>query len=667
MKKFLYFLLPLLGVISCNVGNETLSGRYKYDICIYGGTSSGVISAVSAARMGKTVLLIEPTMRIGGLTAGGLGQTDIGNKQVVTGLSKDFYRRVGQHYGQLESWIFEPKVALSVYEEYLADEENVDIWLGYRLVSSSKKGNKLKGITVESADSSDTARMVKAKVFIDCSYEGDLMASAGVSYTVGRESNSVYGETWNGVQMLDRHQLPDGIDPYVEKGNPASGLIYGISDGTLAPAGSGDDKVQAYNFRICLTDDPDNRIPLPRPANYDSTRYELMLRLFDAQPGKRTLDDYFIWSLMPGRKTDINNCGGFSTDAIGMNAGYVEGSYADRERIFQEHVDYTLGMLYFVANDPRVPHELSESMSVWGLPEDEYVDTWHWTPHLYVREGRRMKSAYIVTQNDCEGNRSAEDWVAKAAYTMDSHNCQRIVIVKDGKPMVKNEGNVEVGGFPPYPISYRAIVPFEDECANLVVPVCLSASHIAYGSIRMEPVFMVLGQSAAIAASLAVDRQCAVQDISGQEIRTIMDKDPYLDGTAPDVIIDDNDVNSFGPGWEKTGKGYGPGSMVLSSEKARENVKYVFEVPEPGKYDVYSYYSRTEDADGKLLFNVSDGEQQYPVEVDAGNIVIEGQTSGKWIFLGTYSFSADGGYVEFVTGHATGNVYADAVQVIKRQ
>src|SRR5690606_29913944 len=331
----------------------------------------------------------------------------------------------------------------------------------------------------------------------------------GVNYFVGREANSVYGERYNGVQLLEGHQFPDGVDPYVVPGDPGSGLLWGISDAQLAERGSGDKLVQAYNFRICLTNDPDNQVPITRPEEYDSTRYELLVRLFAAQPDKRNINDYFIWSLMPNGKADLNNRVALSRGMLRYSHSYAEASYAEREAIEKAHPGHTRGLLYFHTSDPRVPRELQDEVKRWGYPKDEYVDTDHWSPQLYVREARRMIGEYVMTQANCVGEEVVDDPVGLAAYTMDSHNCQRIVV--DGQ--VKNEGNVEVGGFPPYPISYRAIIAKKAEASNLFVPVCLSASHIAFGSIRMEPVFMVLGQSAAIAASLAIDHNVPVQDV----------------------------------------------------------------------------------------------------------------------------------------------------------
>ncbi|MDE7443668.1 MAG: FAD-dependent oxidoreductase, partial [Muribaculaceae bacterium] len=427
-------------------------------------------------------------------------------KYVVEGLARDFYRRVGKHYGRFEQWVFEPSVAEAIFNDYQRDA-GVEVLYGRYAAAAPKSANGAIDhlVTVSMTDPADTV-IVTGKMFIDCTYEGDLLPLSGVSYTVGREANSVYGETVNGVQDPVYHQFPDGVDPYRIKGDPSSGLLWGISDKPVAESGTGDRKVQAYNYRIALTDSAENRVEITRPSGYDSTRYELMLRLNEVKPW-RTLNDMFIWSLMPGRKTDINNRGAFSTDMIGANFDYPEASWPERKRIIADHEAYTKGLLYFLGHDERVPEHIRSQMLQWGYPADEYVDNGNWTPQLYIRESRRMVSDMVMTQHHCQGRATVSDPVAMAAYTMDSHNCDRHVI----NGMVKNEGDVEVGGFPPYPISYRSLVPARGECPNLLVPVCLSASHIAYGSIRMEPVFMDLAQVAALAASQAIDRGIAVQ------------------------------------------------------------------------------------------------------------------------------------------------------------
>src|SRR5699024_10387122 len=372
----------------------------------------------------------------------------------------------------------------------------------------SKENEQITSVVlVNTYGSRGKKKEISADVFLDCTYEGDLLALAGVFYTVGREDISQYGETYSGFYLPEYHkvsgyhQFPDGVSPYVDPDDPSSGLLWGISDMKPVENGVGDKGVQAYNFRICLTDSAENRIPITRPKDYDPKKYELLVRLFEAQPDMRKPNQYFIWSRMPNRKTDVNNRGGFSTDMIGANHDWPEATFEKRKEIFNDHVSYTKGLLYFVQNDPRVPKELQDFVKEWGYPKDEYMINGHFTPQLYIREGRRMIGDYVMTEHNCIGNEIVKDPIGMAAYTMDSHNTQRIIV----NGMVKNEGNVEVGKFPPYPISYRAIVPKVEECNNLLVPVSLSASHIAFGSIRMEPVFMILGQSAAIAAVHAID------------------------------------------------------------------------------------------------------------------------------------------------------------------
>ncbi|WP_093830699.1 FAD-dependent oxidoreductase [Spirosoma endophyticum] len=503
------------------------SQSIRVDVCVYGGTSAGVIAAYSAKKSGKTVVLIEPGRHLGGMSSGGLGATDIGNKQAITGLSRDFYRRIGRHYGKAEQWTFEPHVAEAIFKQYLK-EAGIEPLYTYRITSADIADNKIKAIKLEPVPTqwyekgkqsgTPSTKLIEAKQFIDCSYEGDLMAKAGVAYTVGREAASQYNEPLNGVQFRDKHQFPDGVDPYKIPGKPESGLLWGIGTQTLASNGTADQTVQAYNFRLCLTDDPANRVLITRPDGYDSTKYELLLRQIAKKMPKELTWNLMHFVMMPNHKTDINNCGGFSTDMIGANYEYPNADYVRRDQIIQEHAQYTKGLFYFIGHDPRMPKHLRDEMLQWGYPKDEYTDNANFSPQLYIREGRRLVGEYVMTQANCEGKVTVPDAVGMAAYTMDSHNCQRMVV--DG--VVRNEGDVQVGGFPPYPVSYRAIIPKKGSIQNLLVPVCLSASHIAYGSIRMEPVFMVLGQSAAQAACLAIDDNKAVQAIDVPKLQRLI-------------------------------------------------------------------------------------------------------------------------------------------------
>ena len=642
-----------------------------YDVCVYGSTSAGVVAAYSAAQCGKSVVLIEPTEHVGGMTTGGLGFTDIGNKQVIKGVAKEFYRKVGRHYGRLEQWIFEPSVADSIMRSYL-QHENITVLTGRRIVSADKAGTRITSIVVETSAEPHSTMTVGADYFIDCSYEGDLMARAGVSYVVGRESNDTYGETYNGVELMTRHQSPDGIDPYRIEGDPSSGLLWGISDAEVAPDGTGDEMVQAYNYRICLTSDLDNMIPITRPEGYDSTRYELLLRLIEAQPDKRMLNDYFIWSHMPNDKTDINNRGGFSTDMIGMNHSYPEASYDERDSIIAAHTLYTKGLLWFLGNDQRVPDIMRKRMRMWGYPKDEYTAFGHWTPQLYIREARRMVGEYVATQDDCEGRAVVNDGVAMAAYQMDSHNCQRIVITENGRDMVKNEGNVEIGGGLPYPISYRSITPKRSECTNLLVPVCLSASHIAYGSIRMEPVFMVLGQVAAVAVAEAMaNGDCDVQQVDSRRICAAIDADPYLDGSQPDILVDDADAGvEAEAGWTRVSRsgGYGLSYLEIPADAERCSVRYTVEsMPSSGDYAVYAYQNADKRLAMQTAVRVFTGDECHDVIIDRSRMDVLGQTSGEWVPLGIYRFEKGmPGAVEFDNSLAEGSVTrADAVLFVK--
>jgi hypothetical protein len=506
----------------------------ELDVVVYGGTPAGVMAAVQAKELGKTSIIIVAANRLGGVTSGGLGETDIGNKRAIGGLALEFYERVASHYalesswtwqkraeyrsegqsltadGEPTQWTFEPHVAEGVFND-LIREAGVTVVRGERLDLRNgveKAGTRIVAIKMESG------RRFTGRVFIDATYEGDLMAGAGVSYTVGREANQTYNETLDGVQVKNslNHNLVPGVDPYVRRGDHSSALLPGIDPNGPGIDGKGDRRIQAYCYRMCLTDVPKNRIPFAKPAGYDPREYELLLRNFEA--GETRIP--WINSPMPNRKTDTNNCCGFSTDFIGQNYDYPEADYPTRGKIGVAHLLYQQGLMWTLANNPRVPEKIRTEVSRWGLTKDEFVENGGWPEQLYVREARRMRGAYVMIQGNCEGRDVVADSIGLAAYTMDSHNTHRFV---DAQGFARNEGNIEVGGFTPYPISYRAITPRQAECSNLLVPVCLSASHIAYGSIRMEPVFMVLGQSAAIAASMAIDRRTPVQGVDYYSLR----------------------------------------------------------------------------------------------------------------------------------------------------
>lgn len=658
----------LLSLIASAFPTQDPPAVTRVDICVYGGTSAGVIAAYTAKKMGKTVLLIEPGRHLGGLSSGGLGYTDIGNKFAISGLALDFYRRIGKHYGKFEQWIFEPHVAENLFAEYLKRAETSALF-SYRLKAVSKAGGSIQTIVVENSTQpqASTDRVVEAKIFLDCSYEGDLMAKAGVSYIVGRESNATYKEIYNGVQIRDKHQFLDSIDPYKVKGKPESGLLWGITPEPVAPEGSGDKKVQAYNFRICLTSDPANQIPITQPEKYDASRYELLIRVLEKEPN-RPFNLILKPDLMPNKKTDINNNGPFSTDMIGMNYDFPESSYEKRAVIQKEHELYIKGLLYFIGHDPRMPKHLQQEMLRWGYPKDEYTDNGNWSPQMYVREARRMIGDYVMTQANCEGREVVTDGVGMAAYTMDSHNCQRIVIEKNGVKMVKNEGDVQVGGFPPYPISYRSLLPKEQECNNLLVPVCLSASHIAYGSIRMEPVFMVMAQSAVVAAVMALDKNTSLHRVNIQDLQAKLKTDPLADGTEPEILVDNDSksVEAIGD-WKKEKSGaYGP-SMLTDNTKGQDSksVRFIPTLRKSGNYRVFMYFPKLQNASTKTQISIFDGGKKNEQTIEAAKVKVEGQTSGEWIDLGRYSFNKDNKpYLEISNKGADGVIVADAVLFI---
>jgi hypothetical protein len=511
-----------------------------YDVVVYGGTSAGVIAAVQAKKMGKSAIIVCPDKHLGGLASGGLGFSDTGNKAVIGGLSREFYHRLWLHYDKPEAWlwekrenygnvgqgtpaldgasrtmwIFEPHAAEQVFEDLIRENQvpvRRDEWLD-RAHGVKKSGSRIASITTLGGNT------YAGRMFIDATYEGDLMAAAGVDYHVGREAQSVYGEKWNGVQTgVFQHghnfaALKQKISPYVIPGDPNSGLLPRISAEPPGEYGHGDKRVQAYCYRFCVTDNPANRIPFPKPEGYDPSQYELLARIYEA--GWRETFDKF--DRIPNRKTDSNNHGPMSTDNIGYNYDYPEASYARRREILKEHETYQKGWLYFIANDPRVPKDTQERMRQWGLAADEFKDNGGWPHQIYVREARRMIGQYVMTENELLKKRPTPGSVGMGSYGIDSHNVQRY-ITPEG--YVQNEGDIGVSTQGPYQIAYGSLVPKPGQGDNLLVPVCVSSSHIAFGSIRMEPVFMILGQSAATAAVMAIDDGIPVQRVPYEKLR----------------------------------------------------------------------------------------------------------------------------------------------------
>ncbi len=501
------------------------------DVLVYGGTPAGVTSSIQAARMGKKVVFMSFNRHVGGMTSGGLTASDLGKADSIGGLALECYRRLGKNSD------FRPSEAETLYLKML-NEEGVRVLFERCLESVTTQAAQIVSVTME------TGETVKAKVFVDATYEGDLFAAANVSYYVGREPSSSHGETlagqWQKISWKNTYQfcrLP--ISPYVEQGNPESGMLPEIALEPPGKPGQGDYKVQAYNFRTYLTSKTDG-IPFPKPQGYDPGRYALLARFINYDADIEWKLTYTTAPMTDGpvqlRKGDSNNAGSFSTDYVGGNYRWPDGTYEPgsfselppprrgmpvslrelyevREQIFQDHIRYQQGLYYFLGNDPQVPESLQDRVNQFGLDPREFRESGHWPHQLYVREGRRMVSDYIMTETNCEWKRTAEDSIGLASYPMDSHFCQRVVVEENGKTTVRNEGGFGHECAGPYPVSYRSIIPKRDECTNLLVPVCLSASHAAYGSIRMEPVFMILGQSAGTAACMAIDDNVSVQDV----------------------------------------------------------------------------------------------------------------------------------------------------------
>jgi hypothetical protein len=677
-----------------------------YDLVIYGGTSAAVIAAVQAKKMGRTVIVVSPDKHLGGLSSGGLGWTDTGNKAVIGGLSRDFYHRIWKHYDQPSAWrqqkkeeygnkgqgtaaidgeqrtmwIFEPSAAEKVFESYVSEFQIPvvrDEWL------DRAKGVKKDGARIVSI-STLSGKTYAGKMFMDTTYEGDLMAAAGVEYHVGREANSVYGEEWNGSQvgiLHHRHHFgPYGKDrpalnvsPYVVPGDPKSGLLPRISATPPKPRGEGDKGVQAYCFRMCLTNDPANRIPFPKPEGYDPQQYEVLVRVFAA--GWRETFEKF--DPIPNHKTDTNNHGPFSTDNIGMNWDYPEASYERRREIIREHETYQKGWLYFIANAPRVPKDVQEEMRKWGLPKDEFTDNGNWSHQLYIREARRMVGAYVMTENELLQKKPTPDSVGMGSYTIDSHNIQRYVTPEG---FVQNEGDIGVGTKGPYEIAYGSLVPKRGQCANLFVPVAMSASHIAYGSIRMEPVFMILGQSAATAASLAIDAGIAVQEVPYARLREVLQKDgQVLEYTGPrpaggvhgsrgldpktlgGVVVDDSAAKLTGE-WKESGaaaKFVGDG--YRHDQNARDGkaaARFEAKLPKSGRYEVRLAWPPNSNRASKVAVEIEHASGREIVTIDQKN---PPGIDGLFHALGTFPFGATGA-VGVINRGTDGYLVIDAVQ-----
>ena len=690
LERIRIFGLPALAVAFAACSPLAGAAETRRDVVVYGATSGGITSAIQAKSMGKSVIVVEPGKHLGGLSAGGLGATDIGNKAAIGGLAREFYRRIGRHYarpeawkhedhaasqskrkatGEVEMWTFEPHVAERVFRDWVA-EAGVEVVFEGRL-DLTPGGVEKQGRRIVAFRTEDGRRFAGA-MFIDATYEGDLMAKAGVSYHVGREGERVYGETLNGIRVAHAksHQFTHDVDPYVVPGDPASGLVPLVSPDPPGADGDGDTRVQAYNFRMCTTDVPANRRAWPKPDGYDEKQYELLLRNFEAGDHRAPWNP--VW--MPNRKTDTNNNFAISTDYIGASYGYPEATHAERDAIVADHRRYQQGLMWTLANHPRVPEPVREKFQRLGLAKDEFTDNDNWPHQLYVREARRMVSEYVMTQADCQWKRSAEDPVGLGAYNMDSHNCQRYVTAKG---VVRNEGDIQVG-VQPYRIAWRSIRPRREECENLLVPVCLAASHISYGSIRMEPVFMVLGQSAATAAVMAIESGTALQDVDYPRLRERLLADGQvlewtsgggrgLDPAKLAGVVVDNAAAKLTGEWTPSGTTPGfVGADYLhdgNDAKGTKSATFTPVLPKAATYEIRLWATPIANraTNVPVTVRLADGERKVTVNQRLG--------PGKegFVVLGTFSCPAgDAVSVTLGTAGTDGHVIADAVQFIER-
>ncbi len=704
-------ILALMVVLTLAAAESQSVAAGTYDLVIYGGTSGAVAAAVQTRRMGRSVIIVSPDKHLGGLTSGGLGWTDTGRQEVIGGVAREFYQNVKTHYDNPEVWIwqdradnrhyradqdaiwvFEPHVAEQAFEDWIETyaipvvrEEYLDRESGVAL-----EGTRIVAITTLAGNT------YRGQMFLDATYEGDLMAAAGVSYHVGREGNHVYHETLNGVQLRppnrpaclgrtlpdeQRRRGPSGhyfaheVSPYVVPDDPSSGLLPRIHDQDPGTPGEGDHRIQAYNFRMCLTNHPENRVAFPRPEDYDPLQYELLLRTLLA--GSRHV--YGKFDPIPNAKTDTNNHGPFSTDNIGMNYDYPEACYERRREIIQEHRTYQQGYLYFLANDPRVPEDVREHYTTWGLAADEFVDNGHWPHQIYVREARRMVSDFVVTENHLRRRLPTPRPVGMGSYNMDSHHTQRYIAWNDeGRAYAQNEGDVQINPGGPYPIDYGALIPSQDECTNLLVPVCVSSSHIAFGSIRMEPVFMILGQSAATAAVHALEQEVDVQDIDFDRLRErLLEDGQVLEWQGPHrtasrvvwpadlegVVLDDHQARFQGDWLHSSAIGPFVGSGYRHDDDTGQGAKSArFETAlTPGRYEVRLSYA----AHGNRATNVPVSIRH--AEGTAQRTVNQRQTApidDLFVSLGTFEFDGQPAVVEISNRGADGHVLVDAVQFV---
>ena len=699
IKKYIIF-LAVIGVFifRINLNAET----YRADIIIYGGTSAGITAAVQAKKMGKSVIIVSPRRRLGGMTSNGIGYADLEHKEVIGGLAREFYHRVWRHYQtpdvwkwqKLEEfgnrgqgapsvdgdrrtmWVFEPRVALEVFESWIEENEIQvyrDEWLD-RSNGVELTDRKIAAITCLSG------KRFEGSIFLDCTYEGDLLASAGVSYQVGREDNSIYNETLNGAQtrLAQKNQFVNRIDPFQEIGNAQSGLLARISDWVPSEDGTGDNKIPAYSFHLFLTKVNENREPFPKPEAYDSSQYELLLRTLSRGSRHVFLNDEMI----PNAKIDSRNNGSFSTDNIGMNYQYPEGSYEKRREIISEHESYLKGYFYFLSNDPRVPEDVKDEMNQWGLARDEFIENNNWPEHLDVREARRMVGELVLTEHEVMGRRKSNRSVGLVGHSLDTPNVQRyFTFDEQGRPFVLNEGSFQFAIKNPYSIPYESLLPKKDECENLLVPVCLSASHVAFSSLANEPVFMILGQSAATAAVIALENEVSLHKIEFLKLREQLIQDDQIleinhlnrismgEGVPLNdlggVVVDGATIELEGDWTESSSLRPFVGDSYFhdgNGDKGMKFAKFPFVAPMEGFHEIKVAFSSFGNRAGKLKYAVKHKSGVSHIFVDQRKSRSDHEL---WFSLGSFEYNeGDQYYVSLSNENTDGYVVVDAIQVI---
>jgi len=655
-----------------------------HDLVVYGGTPAGIIAGVAAAREGASVVIIEPTKWIGGMVTGGLTKTDVGKQETIGGYTREFFTRASARYGGQFMWYAEPHANMETFQEMLK-EARVEVVTGQRLQSVVTQGANITSLTTEDG------KVFKGKQFIDATYEGDLMAQSGVSYIVGRESRDQYGEPLAGYYPMPIrprtdevmasgcpcvggkgphyiHGTPTRISALDDQGNP----LFGVTRAGGIP-GSADKLTQSYNFRVVVTKRPDIRVPFPKPEGYAPERYDLLLRLIKAYPAVSFGRLFHLGETANG-KFDLNAQGLFSTDYPGGNVDYPDGDYPTRERIWKDHVNHVQGLLWFVANDERVPKALRDDANQWGLCKDEFTDNGHWPYALYVREARRMIGDYVMVQRDCQKEITKPDTVAMGSFLIDCHIVQRIV-TEDG--IVTDEGSFPDDPARPYQIAYRSLTPKASECANLLVPVCLSASHIACCSLRMEPVYMALGHASGLAAVQAIKENKGVQSIDlaalqaklrGQmAVLDLPGANLTLASKLPGIVLDDDAATYVGD-WTSSNFGDtidGSSRHDGNADKGRKTATFAIKVPETGRYEVrFAYAPSTNRANNvPVTINHANGSATAVV-----NETLPPKLDKRFVSLGIFLFKKDAaGSVVIGTGGTNSFVGVDAVQLLRVQ